>query len=599
MFWKRRSSVAWIGTLVGFAVTVTSLTAGQVAAFAGAAPDPRIRMEFDVRVPMRDGTELSADVYRPDREGTFPVILVRTPYNNNSDGSVDTGKFFAEYGYAVVLQDVRGRWDSDGSFHAFVNEARDGYDTHEWAGTQPWSNGKVGTLGGSYVGLTQLLPSFLASSYLWAMVPIVTTSDVYNNWMYSDGAFQLGFSLSWGGIFIDGSTNQNYGTYSWPELFRQPIRRSLHSAGRRVPHYQDWLSHPTNDDYWKSLRGDHRDVTAPAMFISGWYDVFMRGTLQDYVALREAAAAKGERSSHKLVVGPWIHGVNRQQVGDIDFGPNAVVELQNQQLRWFDHWLKDVENGIDGEPPVKIFVMGANRWREEHEWPLARTQYTSYYFHSEGEANSFRGNGTLDTSEPGDEPTDSFVYNPERPVPTLGGGNCCRTDIVPMGPFDHAPIERRDDVLVYTGDVLTGDVEVTGPIKVVLYAASTAKDTDFVARLVDVHPSGFAQNIQDGIIRARHRESLETSSLIEPGRVYRYEIDLWASSNVFLRGHRMRVEITSSNFPRFDRNPNTGRPFGDDEEKIRATQTIFHTSQYPSHIVLPVIPASTPSDAQP
>ena len=261
------------------------------------------------------------------------------------------------------------------------------------------------------------------------------------------------------------------------------------------------------------------------------------------------------------MVGPWIHGVNRRQVGDIDFGPNALVELQNQQLRWFDHWLKDVDNGINGEPSVKIFVMGANRWREEHEWPLARTQYTNYYFHSEGEANSFRGNGALDTSKPGDGPTDSFVYNPERPVPTLGGGNCCRTDIVPMGPFDHAPIERRDDVLVYTGDVLTGDVEVTGPIKVVLYAASTATDTDFVARLVDVHPSGFAQNIQDGIIRARHRESLETSSLIEPGRVYRYEIDLL--------GQQQRVSPRSpyarrdhqQQFPSIRPEPEHGSPF--------------------------------------
>lgn len=559
-------------------------------------PSHEVRMEFDVRVPMRDGTELSADVYRPDAEGTFPVILVRTPYNNNTDGNMETGKYFAERGYAVVLQDVRGRWDSAGEFHAFVNEARDGYDTHEWAGTQSWSSGDVGTLGNSYVGLTQLLPSFLANAHLKAMVPIVTTSDVYNNWMYSDGTFQLGFSLSWGGIFIDGATNQNYAAYDWPELFRQPLRNSLAASGRRVPHYEEWVAHPTYDQYWESLAGDHAEVSAPAMFISGWYDIFMRGTLQDFVALNEAAAARGERPRNKIIVGPWIHSTNRREVGDMDFGPNAVIDLTGRQLRWFDHWLKGTDNGIDREPPVTIFVMGRNLWRDEHEWPLARTRYTKYYFHSGGAANSRYGDGNLDAAEPRAEPYDTFVYDPERPVPTLGGGNCCRTDIVPMGPFDHSPVERRDDVLVYTTDVLSEDVEITGPITVVLFAASTAKDTDFVARLIDVHPSGFAQNIQDGIVRARHRESLAAASLIEPGRVYRYAIDLWSTSNVFLRGHRIRVEITSSNFPRFDRNPNTGRPFGEDEEKIRATQTIYHDSEYSSHIVLPVIPGGSPRD---
>jgi putative CocE/NonD family hydrolase len=547
-------------------------------------------MDFDVRIPMRDGTELSADIYRPDAEGRFPVILVRTPYNNNTDAEADFGRFYAARGYGVITQDVRGRWDSGGDFHAFVNEARDGFDTHEWAGTQPWSNGKVGTYGGSYVGLTQLLPAFMANPHLQAMVPMVTTSDLYNNWMYSDGAFQLGFSLSWGGILIDGRTNQNYTPYDWRRLFGLPADEAIGAAGRRVPHYDEWVSHPTLDDYWKSIiDGDHAQVPAPAMFIAGWYDIFLRGSIQDYTKLVDAAVSKGEPSRHKLIIGPWVHGFNQRQVGDVDFGPAAVLDLQTWQLRWFDHRLKGIDNGIDEEPPVKIFVMGRNQWRDENEWPPARARYTKYFFHGDGAANSLNGNGTLDTVQPGGEPQEALVYDPGHPVPTLGGGNCCRSWIVPMGPFDHRAVERRDDVLVFTGEVLQQEVEVTGPISVVLYASSTARDTDFVARLVDVHPDGFAQNIQDGIVRARHRESLESSSLIEPGRIYQYEIDLWSTSNVFLKGHRIRVEITSSNFPRFDRNPNTGRRFEGEQNLITATQTIYHDEQHPSHIVLPII----------
>jgi putative CocE/NonD family hydrolase len=548
-------------------------------------------MEFDVRVPMRDGTELSADVYRPDADGRFPVILVRTPYSNNTDRYPDLGRFFAARGFALVVQDVRGRFDSDGAFHAFVNESRDGYDTHEWAGTRPWSDGNVGTYGNSYVGLTQLLPAFLAHPHLKAMVPLVTTTDVYNNWMYSDGAFQLGFSLSWGGVLIDGRVNQSTAPYDWPTIFEQPIDKAIDATGRRVPHYDEWIAHPTHDDYWKTVMGgDHAQVSAPALFVGGWYDIFVRGMIDDYMKLVEAAASKGRDSGHKLVIGPWVHGFNRQHVGDVDFGPDAVIDLRTLYLRWFDHNLKGIDNGIDGEPPIKIFVMGRNRWREENEWPPARARYTKHYFHSEGAANSLYGNGTLDTKEPGEEPKDTFVYHPGEPVPTMGGGNCCNTSIVPMGPFDHRPVERRDDVLVYSSEVLQDDVEVTGPVEVILYASSTARDTDFVARLVDVHPDGFAQNLQDGIVRARYRDSLESSSPIEPGRVYRYEIDLWSTSNVFLKGHRIRVEITSSNFPRFDRNPNTGRRIENGEDRIPATQTIYHDGQYPSHIVLPIIP---------
>jgi putative CocE/NonD family hydrolase len=291
------------------------------------------------------------------------------------------------------------------------------------------------------------------------------------------------------------------------------------------------------------------------------------------------------------MIGPWVHGIGHNVVGEVDFGPEASVDLARVQLRWYDHWLKEMSNGVAEEPPVKIFVMGENYWRNEREWPLARTHYSNYYLHSGGRGNSFNGDGTLSTNPPGpDGGKDTFTYDPANPVPTLGGGNCCWTDIVPMGPFDQRAAERRDDVLVYSSPELREPLEVTGPITVALFASSSAKDTDFTAKLVDVHPNGFAQNVQDGIVRARYRLSHDQPRFVEPGTVVEYTIDLWATSNTFLPGHRVRVEISSSNFPRFDRNLNTGEDPATATKMVRASQTIYHDAQHPSHIVLPVIP---------
>jgi putative CocE/NonD family hydrolase len=300
------------------------------------------------------------------------------------------------------------------------------------------------------------------------------------------------------------------------------------------------------------------------------------------------------------MVGPWVHSIGLNPVGAIDFGPEAAVDLTRVQLRWYDHWLKGVNNHADTDPPIKIYVMGDNHWRYEQEWPLARTVYTNYYFQSGGRANSLNGDGTLTTTPPKDDQAskDTFVYDPSSPTPTLGGNNCCWTDIVPMGPFDQRAAERRDDVLVYTSSEMTDPVEVTGPLVVKLFASSSAPDTDFTAKLVDVHPNGLAQNIQDGIVRARYRSSNTSPSLIEPGRTYEYSIDLWSTSNTFLPGHRIRVELASSNFPRFDRNLNTGEDPAKSTRIAKANQVILHDPQHPSHIVLPVIPrrsGATPS----
>ena len=567
-------------------------------------PTHKVRMEHNVRVPMRDGVTLSADIYRPAADGKYPVILVRTPYSNNTPGAVDQSKWFAERGYVVIQQDVRGRYDSDGTFYAFKNEPDDGFDTDEWIGKQPWFNGKLGTMGGSYVGFTQMTQAIRGSAHLTAMAPTVTTLNIYGNWIYTGGALQYGFALPWGGLFIDGRVNQEYLAHNWPEAYKHlPLGTADMATGRTNAHYRDWVKHPTRDTYWdqNSHERAQERVAVPLLNAGGWYDIFLAGMLEDDIAIRQKAKTDAARRGKRLMVGPWVHGIGTRnnfrpespyQTDRVDFGPAADVDMQRVNLRWFDYWLKGVDNGVASEPPVKIFVMGDNTWRYENEWPLARTQYTKYYFRSGGKANTAAGDGVLGTELPkGSAPTDAFTYDPANPVPTMGGNNCCRSDIVAMGAFDQRAVERRDDVLVFTSAELKEPVEVTGPITVKLYAATSAKDTDWTAKLVDVHPNGFAQNIQDGIIRARYRENVGgPAKPITPGEVLEYTIDLWSSSNTFLPGHRIRVEISSSNFPRFDRNLNTGEDPATGTRIEVAKQTVHHSEKYPSHIVLPVIP---------
>jgi len=567
-------------------------------------PSHQVTMQHNVRVPMRDGVTLSADIYMPDGAGPFPAILVRTPYSNNTLSAVDQSKWFAERGYVVIQQDVRGRYDSDGTFYAFKNEPDDGFDTDEWIGQQPWFNGKLGTMGPSYVGFTQMTQAIRASQHLTALAPTVTTLNIHGNWIYTGGALQLGFALPWGAAYIDGRINQELLAYDWPEAFKHlPIATADEAVGRRNAHYRDWVQHPTRTDYWDANSHETRQdqVTVPLLNAGGWYDIFLAGMLQDDIEIRKRAKTDVARQGKRLLVGPWVHGIGTRsnlrpeaphQTDRVDFGPAAEVDMQRVNLRWFDYWLKGINNGVAQEPPVKIFVMGDNQWRFENEWPLARTRYTKYYLSSGGgKASTAQGDGMIGTEAPaGGAPSSRFTYDPANPVPTLGGNNCCWSNIVPMGAFDQRAVERRDDVLVFTSPALTEAVEATGPITVTLFASTSAPDTDWTAKLVDVHPNGYAQNIADGIIRARYRESLNKATPITPGQVLEYTIDLWSSSNTFLRGHRIRVEISSSNFPRFDRNLNTGEDAGTGTKMMVAEQTIHHSAEYPSHITLPVIP---------
>jgi len=554
----------------------------------------KVEARANVPIPMRDGIELAANVFLPIGPGErFPVILLRTPYGK---GSPDAGgsKKLASRGYAVVRQDCRGRGDSQGDWEPMRNEMTDGLDTHKWILAQPWCNGKIGTTGGSYGGFTQWSTAPGAGDYLVEMCGKVPLFDWYQDCAYIGGAFNLEKMMMWGASNSVTPKRagvpafRRWGKEEWDKALRQlPLATWDRAIGYEVQYLRDWIAHPQFDGYWAkaSIRDRWQEVICPSVTMSGWYDVFLKQALDHVSRVKTKSASEHARRHQYLIIGPWPHYFGLR--GDVDFGPQASINVAAQEDNWHDYWLKGHQTGIDKWAPVRIFVMGHNQWRNEHEWPLKRTQYTPYYFHSQGAANGVTGNGELKTAEPGKQPADTYVYNPENPVPTLGGPNYHPAI---TGPRDQRKAEERNDVLVFTSEVLKEEIEVTGPVKVVLFAASTATDTDWTAKLVDVHPDDRPINLCDGIIRARYRESATNPTLIQPEQVYRYEIDLWATSNVFLAGHRIRVEISSSNFPRFDRNPNTGHTFGADAELKEATQTVYHDTRYPSHILLPIIP---------
>jgi putative CocE/NonD family hydrolase len=565
--------------------TVSLLSLSQVSWAAEPANDD-IVVEMNVMVPMRDGTRLSTDIYRPAKPGRYPVILFRDAYGNGS-GVLASARKWTDHGYVYVSQDVRGRYDSEGSYYPYVYEINDGYDAQQWAGAQSWSSGKVGMIGESYRAAVQWLPAHLRAPSLTAIAPRVTPFNYYKDVVYSGGALMLASRLDWA-FYMSGRTAQS--GFDWDKMRQHlPLKTMDQAFGYKTQHWRDWIAHPSYDSYWKVFDVEARvnDIDVPSFNMGGWYDAFLRGTLASYTSMSKGAYSERARRGQKLLVGPWNH-FGKMTASPLDFGPDAQVDFHALERRWYDHWLKGEDNGVMQEAPVRIFVMGENRWRDEQEWPLARTRYTKYYLQSAGKANTSSGDGQLVTKVPSANATDTYTYDPANPVPTKGG------NLLPVGlgagPMEQGEVSKRDDVLVFTTAPLTQDTEVTGNISVTLYAASSAPDTDFTAKLVDVHPDGKAYNLADGIIRARYRESLERPALIEPGKVYEYKIDLWATSNVFKKGHRIRVDLSSSNFPKYDRNPNTGHKFGEDAELRTATQTIHHSRQYPSHITLPVIP---------
>jgi putative CocE/NonD family hydrolase len=558
-----------------------------------AAQTFEVEVRTEVKIPMRDGVELSANIFLPKAEGKFPVILIRSPYGKGNEKNGD-GLFYAGRGYVVVSQDCRGKGSSQGVWEPFANERNDGADTQQWLLEQPWCNGSIGTSGGSYVGFTQWISAPNAGDHLKAMFPVVPLIDTYSDGVYTDGALNLALMMGWGSM-VALKPGEQVAMFTWKEqdwnkAFRTlPLNEWDSAVGRRIQYLRDWVAHPHFDDYWaaRGIRNQWQDITVPSCSVGGWYDIFARSVFEHVNAVRAKSRSLEARKHQHLVMGPWAHGISQDgKVGDLSFGKESIIDLRQLQTKWFDCWLRGDQTGADEWPAFRIFIMGRNKWRDERQWPLERTEYTPYYFHSEGSANTAEGDVKLTASAPGAEPGDEFVYDPNDPVPTAGG---CNLMGCPAGPRDQSEVEKRNDVLVFTSENLKSELEVTGPVKVVLYAASTAKDTDFTAKLLDVHPDGRPFNLCDGIVRASLRDSKNEQVLIELGKVYRYEIDLWVTSNAFLPGHKIRVEISSSNFPRFDRNLNTGEPFGTGTKFIKATQTIYHDKERPSHILLPVI----------
>ena len=586
----------------------------------------------NVMIPMRDSVRLATDIYFPalggqPAPGKFPVILERTPYDKAGPGNVTNGTYYARRGYVCVIQDVRGRFVSEGEWYPFAKEAPDGYDTVEWLAAQAWSDGQVGTMGASYCGSDQSALATLNPPHLSTMIVAVGASNYYHCSMRQNGALEQRFMIyafrmattskeAFADANIKAAVDRAFANVGeW--VSRAPLKKGT-SPLRMLPNYEQWVldlfTHGEYDDYWKQ-RGyaisqyyeEHADV--PTLYLGGWYDSYARATCENYTAL-----SKMKKSRQVLLMGPWTHGGwGVSNAGDVDFGNHSFINYNDLRLSWFDHFLKGLHTEVSDWSPVKIFVMGtgegtpnyqgrlhhSGHWRDEGDFPLPDTQFTPYYLHADGELSA--------TPPTADGSTSRFSFDPRDPVPTIGGGISAADPIMGAGAFDQRgnsrffgcedtlPLNARSDVLTFQTPPLENDVEVTGPITVKLHASSSARDTDFTAKLIDVcplsddYPDGLAINLTDSIIRARYRNGWDAPELLEPGTIYELVFELYPTSNVFKKGHRIRLDISSSNWPRFDVNPNTGGDLGVERRVEIAEQTIYHEPEHPSHVVLPII----------
>jgi putative CocE/NonD family hydrolase len=570
-------------------------------------PAVSVAVEHNAPAEMRDGTVLRADVYRPALGGPFPVLLIRNPYGEQM---IRTAPVIpaVERGLAVVVQHVRGTGTSDGDFVPFENEAADGADTVEWCARQHWSNGNVAMLGPSYLGMVQLAAASRCPDALKCLVPIVTPADYHDSLVYRQGTLQLGQLLGWHTLksgqalayraaagedisadlpaLIGLMTDMGAGYAHLPA-------QDVPAVSRIIPTWRTWLSHEERDDFWQNLGyADRRQqITTPALHVGGWFDLFLAGTLDNFVTLSRGAATEHARRNQRLLIGPWTHVDQTGAAGELHFGLLAsaqAIQLEQIELDFVSGFVAPGGQAPAG-PRVKLFVMGENVWRDEEEWPLARTRWARWYLHA---------GGSLSPSAPAPvaEPS-RYVHDPHDPVPTTGGATLMSggpgggVSWMP-GPRDQRQVEARPDVLSFTSDPLATDVEVTGPVSVTLHAATSAADADFTAKLVDVWPDGRALGVADGIVRARYRDGSGRARPVPPGQVCGYTISLVATSQVFAAGHRIRVDVSSSNFPCFDRNPGNGAPAATatEEDFVTAEQTICHDRDHPSYITLPVIP---------
>ena len=570
--------------------------------------------EIDVRIPMRDGVALAANVWRL-AEGEGPTLLVRLPYGKDAMGFghdlMPNALALLEAGYALVVQDCRGTNRSEGDFVPHLADRTDGEDTLAWIAGQPWSDGTVGMYGGSYLGMVQWEAAATGSPALKAIAPCVTSIDNYEApWYSAGGALSLSLVTWWNAMMYaaDARRSLALGEGS-PEQLQElgqavlnpeSLNDVLPTAGVPVlaaygKWWDDWMAHPSHDEYWDAmeLTPELKNVTTPALNIGGWYDLYIGQTVRTFTAARQNAGTAQAREGQRLIIGPWDHLSTSGVYPDRSFGAMATAQLMgltDLHVKFFDHWVKGDTTALDGVASVKIFVMGIDQWRDEQDWPLPDTLWTDFHLSSAGHANTADGDGVLTTEPAAVAERDTYLYDPRRPVPTAGGA------CLPMtpgfgGPVDQRTVAGREDVLCFTGPVLEEPVEVTGPVSLTLFVSSSAVDTDFTAKLVDVFPDGRAINLCDGILRVRYRNGLAAEELMEPGTVYEITVDLTATSNVFLPGHRIRVDISSSNFPRYDRNTNTGGVIARETEAqmIPAINHIHHGPDHPSRLVLPVI----------
>jgi putative CocE/NonD family hydrolase len=573
-----------------------------------------ISIEKSAPIEMRDGTVLRADIYRLADDNKHPVILMRTPYprQRSADSAYLNVTEVVLAGYAFVVQSIRGTSDSEGKWEEgdiySTAEGPDGYDTVEYLASQKWCDGNVGTAGVSYCGNLQWILARENPPHLRAMAPWSCGTAGQAETTLLTGATELGGMLNWtiqmGMDVADRMEREGRDVSQMRRMLSQALEDPAvvynHLPLNEVPHFNFdgvrdiWINrvlHPIPGlEYMEKGRPDYARVNVPCFHISGWYDYFTWGTFHSFQQMRSKGGSPTAREGQHILVGPWGHLGPVSKFGAfaaVDFGVKGGLGagLSAANISFFDKYLRGLDIKL---PAVRYFTMGTNTWREANAWPLPGTQWWRYYLHSRGRANKADGDGLLNRDEPGTEPADVFVYNPLRPVPTIGRRGRESSGFVP-GPLEQSPIERRDDVLCYSTPELGEDTEITGPLELHLFAASSARDTDFCAKLCDVYPDGRSFNVATGIIRARYRRSYFKPEFITPGDVYEYTINLGNTSQVFKKGHRLRIVINSSNFPEWDRNMNTGNPTGEDESGVLATQTVYHQTEYASYIDLPLI----------
>ena len=558
-----------------------------------------------IRVPMRDGVRLSVDVYRPEAEGKFPGILMLTAYSNNTAGIMARAHWYAKRGYAVVLADTRGRFDSDGEFDPYNPKHKtDGYDLIEWFAAQPWCSGRVGTIGASYSGSMQWWAAVTSPPSLKAMVPEVAPPDAFYNCPYQNGVLVC-FSMDWAGSMA-GRTGQlkgegpyaGFGANRAKDYMIHPYLTLLERRGvADDAFFRKWITqNRSTDEYWHASGYQRPElyakVKAPTLNVSGWFDANHPGTPMNYIGMRKHGGSP-EAKQPRLIIGAWAHGINTQKVGAVDYGPDNVLDWEGYACRFFDHHLKGEANHLENDAPVSLFVMGENKWRAAKDWPLPETKWTKFFLHSGGRANTLNGDGALSQVSPAEEKSDTYTYDPSHPTPSAWKGGHTED-----GAVDTREGASRDDVLVYTSAPLEKDLTVIGPVSAKLFAATSARDTDWMVRLVDVAPDGTTALLCDGVMRARYRDPKNEGrfnpaqlSTIEPESPLEYTIDFWrGTANRFPAGHRLRVEISSSFFPYFLPNLNTGEDnVGLATKPVIAKQRVLHDSKHPTHIVLPVI----------